>query len=222
LKNDENKLREKVKHATKITYTDWTISSKCFIRGRRSSFFLMLVLRAPKSCHITLILRALHWLKITEYIEYKLLSLTYKVITTTKPSYLHYLITIQSHCSTRSSSLVTLAHPPTSPSLRITDCNFWYISSYLLHSCQPNPTSDFSFSASLTSTSSVASPLSSSITHSFFHSHLLHKLFPPIRNLFFFRTKTTVFQLLLILLRFSVFFLIFSFFHHLFILWHMQ
>jgi len=47
------------------------------------------VVKAPKSCHITPILRSLHWLRITECIEYKLLSLTYKVLTTTQPPYLH-------------------------------------------------------------------------------------------------------------------------------------
>jgi len=41
------------------------------------------VVKAPKSCHITPVLRSLHWLKITERIEYKLLLLTYKVLTTT-------------------------------------------------------------------------------------------------------------------------------------------
>jgi len=42
---------------------------------------------------MTPILRSLnHWLKITERIEYKLLSLTYKVLTTTQPPYLHNLI----------------------------------------------------------------------------------------------------------------------------------
>ena len=49
---------------------------------------------APKSSHITPILRSLHWLKINERIEYKLLSLTYKVLTTTQPSYLYNLITV--------------------------------------------------------------------------------------------------------------------------------
>jgi len=34
------------------------------------------VVKALKSCHITTILRYLHWLKITERIEYKLFSLT--------------------------------------------------------------------------------------------------------------------------------------------------
>ena len=38
------------------------------------------VVKAPKSCHITSILHSLHWLTITERIEYKLLSLTYKVL----------------------------------------------------------------------------------------------------------------------------------------------
>jgi len=49
------------------------------------------VVQAPKSCHITAVLRSLHWLKITERIEYKLLSLTYKVLTTNQPPYLHHL-----------------------------------------------------------------------------------------------------------------------------------
>jgi len=89
------------------------------------------VANAPKSIHITPILRSLHWLKITERIEYKLLSLTYKVLTTTEPSYLHNLITVQPPRSTRSSSLVTLARPSTSSSLRITDRSFQYASPHL-------------------------------------------------------------------------------------------
>jgi len=43
--------------------------------------------KAPKSSHITPILRSLHWLKINERIEYKLLSLSYKVLTTSQPDY---------------------------------------------------------------------------------------------------------------------------------------
>ena len=71
------------------------------------------VVKAPEFNDTTPILRSLHWLKITERIEYKLLSLTYKVLTTTLPSYLHNLITVQPPRSTRSSSLVTLARPST-------------------------------------------------------------------------------------------------------------
>ena len=54
--------------------------------------------------HITPILKSLHWLKVKERIEYKLLSLTYKVLTTSQPSYLNNLISVQPPRSTRSSS----------------------------------------------------------------------------------------------------------------------
>jgi len=66
--------------------------------------------------------------KITECIEYKLLSLTYKVPTTTHPPYLHNLISVQPPLSTSASSLVTRARPPTSSLLRITDRSFRYAS----------------------------------------------------------------------------------------------
>ena len=61
------------------------------------------------------------------YIEHKLLSLTYKVLTTTQPNYLHNLISVQPPQSTRSSSAVTLSGPPTI-SLNITDRSFRYAS----------------------------------------------------------------------------------------------
>ena len=51
---------------------------------------------------------------------------TYKVLTTAQPSYLHDLI--QPPCSTCSSSVVTLARPPTSYTLLITDHSFQYSS----------------------------------------------------------------------------------------------
>jgi len=56
------------------------------------------VVKAPKSSHITPVLRSLHWLKINERIEYKLFSF----------SYLHNLSSVQSTYRTRSSSAVTL------------------------------------------------------------------------------------------------------------------
>ena len=84
------------------------------------------VVKAPKSTHITPILKSLHWLKVNERIEYKLLSLTYKVLTTAEPSYLHNLISLQPPRSTRSSSVVTLSRPPTISSLKITDRSFRY------------------------------------------------------------------------------------------------
>jgi len=82
------------------------------------------VVKAPKSSHITPILKSPHWLKVNERIEYKLLSLTYKVLTTSQPSYLNNMISVQPPRSTRSSSVVTLSRPPTISSLKITDHSF--------------------------------------------------------------------------------------------------
>ena len=136
-------------------------------------------------------LLSLHWLKITERIEYKLLSLSYKVLTTNQPPYLHHLISVQPPRSTRSSSLVTLAWPPTSSSLRITDRCFPYASPCLLNQL-PSSFRRPRFSPSVcvlpvytptTSSHSANSPLSPSITPCLFHSrlktYLFHKSFPP-------------------------------------------
>ena len=160
--------------------------------NRSNNSLARAVVKAPKSSHITPILRSLHWLKINERIEYKLLSLTYKVLTTTQPSYLYNLITVQPPRSTRSSSLVTLARPPTTSSLRITDRSFQYASLRLWNQLpaplrQPRTNlSNFASPISLSgisSISSIDSPLSSSIIPSRFHSRLktflFYKSFPP-------------------------------------------
>ena len=143
--------------------------------------------KAPACCHITPILHSLHWLKITERIEYKLLSLTYKVITvtTTQPPYLHNLISVQPPRNTRSSYHVTLARPPTSSSLRISDRSFRYASPSLWNQLpnslrQPHSSpsvSDFHSHAPAVSSYSLNLPLSSSITPSLFHSRLKTYLF---------------------------------------------
>jgi len=91
---------------------------------------LSCLLKAPKSFHITPVLRYLHWPKISKSLEYKL-SLTYKVLTTSLPAYLHNLISVQSTCRTRSSTTVTLARPSVSSSLQITNRFFTYASPYL-------------------------------------------------------------------------------------------
>ena len=149
------------------------------------------VMKAPKSCHITPILRSLHWPRITERIEYKLLSLTYKVLTTTQPPYLHKLISTQRPRSTRSSSVVTLARPPSSSSLKITDRSFRYASPFLwdqlpLSLCKPHSGTSSSISCSPipspTTSSSSDSLLCTSITPSLFYSrlktYLFHKSYP--------------------------------------------
>jgi len=132
------------------------------------------------------ILKSLHWLKINERIEYKLLSLTYKALTTAQTTYLHSLISVQPPRATRSSSVVTLSRLPTS-SLRITSRSFRSASPHLWNqlpvsfrqSCIKHPADD----VTLCNSPPTCSPLSPSITHSLFHSrlktHLFHKSFPP-------------------------------------------
>jgi len=158
--------------------------------------------KAPEFYHITHILHSLHWLKITERIEYKVLLLTYKVLTTAQPYYLLHLITVQPHRSTHSSSVVTLSRPPSSSSLRITDRSFRYASPRLWNQLpaslrQPRAGLSILDSDLPTHTSSALSlnsPLSSSIIPSLFHSqlktYLFHKSFPP-QVLSFSRTDTT-------------------------------
>jgi len=83
-------------------------------------------------CHLIVITEC------NERIEYKLLSLTYKVLTTSQPDYLYNLISVQSTGRTRSSCLVTLARPPVSSSLQITNRSFTYASPYLWNQLPPS------------------------------------------------------------------------------------
>jgi len=119
--------------------------------------------------------------------ECKLLSLNYKVLTTSQPSYLYNLISLQAPRSTRSSSVVTLSRPPTISLLKITDRSFRYASVRLPNQLpdsfrQPQQSYLDSY-LSLVSLSLSSSPLSSSITASLFHSrlktYLFNKFFPP-------------------------------------------
>jgi len=73
-------------------------------------------------------LKSLHWLKIKQRIDYKILSLTYNVLTTTQPSYLHNLISVQPHRSTRSSDIINLSRPPSSSSLKVDNRSFRHAS----------------------------------------------------------------------------------------------
>ena len=162
------------------------------------------VVKAPKSSHITLNLRSLHWLKITDRIKYKLLSLTYRVLTTTQPSYLHNHITVQLPRSTRSSSLVTLARLSTSSSLRITDRSFQHASPRLwnqLPASLRQPRTNLSNSDSPRPFSDTSYFLHR-LSHLYHHPSPLHSFIPGLKPsfsailstvafLFFFRTDST-------------------------------
>jgi len=102
---------------------------------------------------LTPLLKSLHWLKINQRIEYEILSLTYKVLTTAQPDYLRNLISVDSpHIETRSSSSDTISRPSSSSSLKITDHSLRYASSCLWNKPpasfrQPNPDHSFSHSS---------------------------------------------------------------------------
>ena len=55
-----------------------------------------LVYFALKSCHITPLLRELHWLPVCYHIEYKIILLTFKVLHGMAPDYLCHLISVLS------------------------------------------------------------------------------------------------------------------------------
>ena len=84
------------------------------------------VTNTSKFHHITPILKSLHWLKITERIHYKILSLTYKCLVSNKPTYLRNLLTIQRTFTSRSSTVITLKRPYNPSRLKISDRSFYH------------------------------------------------------------------------------------------------
>ena len=100
------------------------------------NFLVRAVARAPKFSHINPALESLRWLKIRQRIDYKILSVTYKVLTTTQPAYLCSLITVQPHRSTRPSDVVTLSRPPSSSSLKVNNRFFRHAHASPCHSNQ--------------------------------------------------------------------------------------
>jgi len=76
--------------------------------------------------HITPTLQSLHWLKVQERINYKVVSLTYNVLQTSHPSYLSRLLTLQPARSTRSSQFITLYPPSVTSNRAILNRSFSY------------------------------------------------------------------------------------------------
>ena len=120
-------------------------------------------------------------------IEYKFLSPTYKVLTTTQPPYLHHLTSVQPPRSTRSTTNIILAirRPITDRSqFRYASPCLWnQLPSYFRQPHFSPSVSALPVHAPTTSSHSVNSPLSPTITPSLFHSrlktYLIHKYFPP-------------------------------------------
>ena len=53
---------------------------------------LHVVYRAPKYCHITPLLRELHWLPVRFRVDFKILLVTFKILHGVAPSYLEDLV----------------------------------------------------------------------------------------------------------------------------------
>jgi len=111
------------------------------------------VANTSKYSNITPVLKSLHWLKIEQCIQYKLISLTYKNLTTSQPTYLHNLISLQPDNNTRSSDVVTLAYPSTTSSLFVNQFHLFMLISihpFHLHFLHPSPLHSFTLNSKLT------------------------------------------------------------------------
>ena len=90
------------------------------------------VAAAHRSSNPDHILRSLHWLKVQECTEYKVIFTTYKLLQSSSPRYQHSLIiTVQPSCSTRSSTFITLLQSQVHSSLKITNCCFRHAARHL-------------------------------------------------------------------------------------------
>ena len=72
-----------------------------------------IVLEAPRRSHASPLLRTLHWLPVQQRIEYKVALLTFKVRSTSTPSYLRLLIQDREHGRNLRSTTTTLCQPST-------------------------------------------------------------------------------------------------------------
>jgi hypothetical protein len=132
------------------------------------------VCRTSKFSHITPTLQSLHWLKVRERIEYKILSLTYSSLQYHQPSYMSDLLTVQSNAyNTRSSMLVTLKRP-TALRTAIAKRSFYHSAPALWNSLppalrQPAPSSDDNKTVALSHTG----------FHSLLKTYLFSQSYPP-------------------------------------------
>ena len=94
------------------------------IFGSFSTLPLEQLLNLPNSATSLLFSGLLHWIKIQQHIEYKVLSITYKTLQSGKPSYLHSLLNVQSKRTTRSSDVITQQRPSVRSHIKITDRSF--------------------------------------------------------------------------------------------------
>ena len=87
-----------------------------------------LTLNESKFCHITPLLKQLHWLPVTHRIRFKLLLMTFKAVHGFSPQYIRDLITIKTYprYKLRSSSSTLLQYPNTKSLANLGDRSFMW------------------------------------------------------------------------------------------------
>jgi hypothetical protein len=139
------------------------------------------VCKSPKFSHITPLLKSLHWLKIQQRIEYKVLSITYKTLQSGQPSYLHSLLNVQSNRTTRSSDIITLQRPSVRSRLKLTNRSFTHHAPVLWNSLPKQlrqPSSHRSLDNQTDSDPTPLFALSSNQFHSKLKTFLFNQSFP--------------------------------------------
>jgi len=91
------------------------------------------VSKTPKFAHISHVLKSIHWFEIEQCIQYKVASITYKVLQSEHSSYLHSLLNVQSYRTTRSSDIITLQRHSVRSRLKITNRSFTHHAPLLWH-----------------------------------------------------------------------------------------
>ena len=147
-------------------------------------------LPAPKPFSHLPVLKYLHWLKVEQRIQYKIISITHNLLHITESKYLHRLINIKPPSRTCFSDHLCLSLPPVSTRLKFADRSFRNSSPRLWNSL---PINTRSFAPdTLHSTTVISSTpfhpfkalclrLSSAI--SFFHAlKPIYSLFPTLHN----------------------------------------
>ena len=145
---------------------------------------------APKSSHITPIRRSPYWLQITERIEYKLLSLTYKVLTTTN---VHICITSSQFSLLAALALHLWSHSLVHPhhllyKLQIVPSSMLPLVSRINSRLTPQPRTNLSNSAHPVFWVALLPSVPS--THHFHQNVAFLQILPTIAYIFFFRTDS--------------------------------
>jgi hypothetical protein len=137
------------------------------------------ITKTPKFHHISPALKSLHWLKINQRIDYKIISLTYKALQCNQPKYLRSLLFIGTGSSTRSSAVLTLLRPSNTSRLKITDRSFSHHAPVLWNNL---PLAMRQLSTHAHSQTHLPSPLlalSSSQFHARLKTYLFHQSYSP-------------------------------------------